>query len=198
MKKSTRDIIIEQGSLLLEQQGFSNLSMRDIAKKANISVGNLTYYFKTKEDVLLELIEHLPDELNQLSVPSNIQELDNFFELVSNNQNLHLYRYHNYQDLAKEFPKLYQQINQRYLALENLVNLALTNLENNKEIKVIAPSYIKQNLIKALLALSVYKIPQIDAKQDNATQVKFCLWSLIYPYLTIDGWATYKMITKTL
>lgn len=55
MKKDVKTDILETARKLFNEQGYNGVSMRDIAGALGISVGNLTYYFKRKED-LLELV----------------------------------------------------------------------------------------------------------------------------------------------
>jgi AcrR family transcriptional regulator len=47
---SARDIFMEEG--------YSSLTMRKVATKANISIGNLNYYYRTKEDLLRDLLDY--------------------------------------------------------------------------------------------------------------------------------------------
>ena len=52
MKKDVKTDILETARKLFNEQGYNGVSMRDIAGALGISVGNLTYYFKRKEDLL--------------------------------------------------------------------------------------------------------------------------------------------------
>ena len=52
---------------LLSKRGYANVSMRDIAKKSGIVVSQITYYYKTKENLLSEVIKKAVYEyLNEL------------------------------------------------------------------------------------------------------------------------------------
>ena len=56
-KRSTRQRIIEAARELFNQKSYKAVTMREIATRANIAVGNLTYYFKRKEDIARELMD---------------------------------------------------------------------------------------------------------------------------------------------
>ena len=43
------NLILEAAELLLIDSGYHNFSMRKVATKAGISVGNLQYYFPSKD-----------------------------------------------------------------------------------------------------------------------------------------------------
>ncbi len=59
--KTTKLDIIQCASKLFLEQGYSNTSPRNICDILDISTGNLTYYFPTKEHLLAELVQILCD-----------------------------------------------------------------------------------------------------------------------------------------
>jgi len=66
MKQSRIDIgsirrqqIVEAAVTVITEQGLQNLSLSEIEKKAGMSRGQLTYYFPTKEDILLAVFDRL-------------------------------------------------------------------------------------------------------------------------------------------
>jgi AcrR family transcriptional regulator len=68
-------LILEEAKNTLVDEGFSGLSFRTIAKRAGITVGNVTYYFPTKDDLLVELAGYIFDRWEdrfQRNLPSNL------------------------------------------------------------------------------------------------------------------------------
>jgi len=57
--KRTR--LVEAADRLVHQQGFNRTTLADIAKKAKVPLGNVYYYFKTKEEIGQALIDHRAD-----------------------------------------------------------------------------------------------------------------------------------------
>lgn len=57
----TRAIIIKSASELFFENGFSKTTATELCKKANISTGNLTFYFPTKEHILADLVKIVCD-----------------------------------------------------------------------------------------------------------------------------------------
>jgi AcrR family transcriptional regulator len=53
--------ILEEAKNALVEDGFSGLSFRTIAKRAGVTVGNVTYYFPTKDHLMEELAEYIFD-----------------------------------------------------------------------------------------------------------------------------------------
>ena len=67
--------ILEEAKNTLVDEGFSGLSFRNVAKRAGITVGNVTYYFPTKDDLLVELAGYIFDRWEarfRRNLPSNL------------------------------------------------------------------------------------------------------------------------------
>src|SRR6266851_6993228 len=54
-----REQIVEAAVSVITEQGLQNLSLSEIEKKAGMSRGQLTYYFPTKEAILLAVFDRL-------------------------------------------------------------------------------------------------------------------------------------------
>lgn len=83
-KGSARIItILEEAKNILVEDGFAELSFRTIAKRAGITVGNVTYYFRTKEQLMEELATYIFDRWDagfQRRVPENFTGRDEIFD----------------------------------------------------------------------------------------------------------------------
>lgn len=53
-----RPRLIEAADSLVYRQGFLQTTLADIAKKAKVPLGNVYYYFKTKDEIGRALIDH--------------------------------------------------------------------------------------------------------------------------------------------
>lgn len=93
-----KKIVIEEAAKeLLITQGFHATSMRDIAKTANVSLGNLYNYYKTKEEIFESIInrylividQKLKDIFAQIDEPLEPESLRNFGALVGELVNEH-------------------------------------------------------------------------------------------------------------
>ena len=58
----TREKILKVGWSLFQKKGFEQSSMRDIAQTAGVATGAAYYYFKKKEDLVLELYKRIQKE----------------------------------------------------------------------------------------------------------------------------------------
>ena len=57
----TRAVIIKVASELFFENGFSKTTAAEVCRKADISAGNLTFYFPTKEHILAVLVQMMID-----------------------------------------------------------------------------------------------------------------------------------------
>src|ERR1700682_6564371 len=81
--ESTRDQIIHAAAESLLEVGYSGTSVRAIATKAGVAIGNLQYWFPTKSELLVEAwryltgrsVEELRHTLNQLTDPLEVLEI---------------------------------------------------------------------------------------------------------------------------
>src|ERR1700746_2489073 len=56
-----REQIVDAAVAVIAEQGLQNLSLSEIEKKVGMSRGQLTYYYKAKEDILLAVFDRLVD-----------------------------------------------------------------------------------------------------------------------------------------
>ncbi len=76
----TRNRIYEAAIALMDRKGFENITIADISKKANVSVGSFYHYFRSKNDILVEIFQRADDYfstevapvLGNQSVPEDI------------------------------------------------------------------------------------------------------------------------------
>ena len=59
MASTTKEKIVLKGKKLFNQNGFGATTLYQIAQALGISRGNLTYYFKTKEALLVVITEEM-------------------------------------------------------------------------------------------------------------------------------------------
>lgn len=64
-KNKTFDVILKAAYTCLSTYGYANVSMRDIAKTAKVPLSQLTYHFKTKENLFLEVINLMISEYQE-------------------------------------------------------------------------------------------------------------------------------------
>jgi AcrR family transcriptional regulator len=60
-----REQVVEAAAAIIAEHGIQNLSLSAIEKRAGMSRGHLTYYFPTKEDILLAVFDHMVETMRK-------------------------------------------------------------------------------------------------------------------------------------
>lgn len=85
-KKNTSDRIKEATINILARDGYEDISMRKIAKEADVALGQLTYYYKTKNNLIISVVDEILDvfydglESRVKGKENKIDEIVNGFE----------------------------------------------------------------------------------------------------------------------
>lgn len=74
-----RDQLREAAYRVVSAKGYTNFTIRDIAREANLSTGLVHYYFKNKEDLLLSLLSEMNKTLKKTTVEI-LSRIDNPLE----------------------------------------------------------------------------------------------------------------------
>ena len=66
-EQKTRDLILTAARALITQQGYDKTSIGQISELVGIRKASIYYYFKSKEEILLELVSstYVPEEFTQ-------------------------------------------------------------------------------------------------------------------------------------
>ena len=76
-----RTEIVDAAAAVIAEQGIQHLSLSEIEAKVGMSRGQLTYYFKAKEDILLAVFDRLLDLMCQQNAEAEFDRLD-WLEIV--------------------------------------------------------------------------------------------------------------------
>ena len=78
--------ILDAAAEVLIDQGYKKLTLRQIAMQAGIKVGNLTYYYSTKEALLKDLLEKILfaylEEMDRILEASGDEPEDRFVAII--------------------------------------------------------------------------------------------------------------------
>src|SRR5204862_2109165 len=66
----TRALILETALEMFRERGYDDTTMRDIAQKAGVSLGNAYYYFSSKEYLIQAFYQRIHDNHLAVSLPA--------------------------------------------------------------------------------------------------------------------------------
>src|SRR6185437_13183724 len=99
---------------LFSEFGIANTRLQQIADETELSVGNLAYHFKNKEEIVWQLYEETIEELSQILLLSKIYpSLESFETKFSNLYHFmvnHIFYYTNFWEIKRNYPLVNEKI----------------------------------------------------------------------------------------
>lgn len=152
LKEESRIAIIEAAKQEFLEKGYKGASMRSIAKKSHMTVGNLYRYFKNKEAINLSI------------VGPTFKEIDNALKsLTSNNVSMETRVFNlkpNLNDLKQVLDQLSEKLVDIYYKSKTEFNILMLHSKLNEEIT----SWFSQ-IIDSLISQS-FLMQDIDSNKD--------------------------------
>ncbi len=90
--QSRRNTIVDAANDLFHKQGYNMTSIADIANQIGITKGNLQYHFRSKEDLLVTVIDLRIEQMREVFArkesehPDPMERLKSFVKMVSGEQ----------------------------------------------------------------------------------------------------------------
>lgn len=80
----TREKIYHTAYNLMKKTGFHKITIEDICKKADVSIGTFYHYFKSKDDILYEVYQradnYFKDVLNKMKSSNSLDQIVEYFQ----------------------------------------------------------------------------------------------------------------------
>lgn len=193
-----KDEILKSALRLFNEHGISQVSLRNISSEMGISLGNLTYHFKKREEIIDALYLNLVNKLNE--VINEKLGMKNQFELLFETPNailLNFYEYRflmldfvlitrNHNSIGNHYRKLIKEREQQFEMLVNdlvLAKLLRAEIIDNeykflfKNLRIVSDFWLSCNSID-----SIGKTRKKDVLEGSQL-----LENIIFPYLTLEG-----------
>lgn len=110
-KQTTKEKILDTTIELLNEQGISNVSMRDVSQKLDISVGNLTYHYPKWELLIDDIFARFQSDIESMYnvYPYDISEVVDYIHKIYNIQIKYAFLFSNFYIFFRLYPK-YKEI----------------------------------------------------------------------------------------
>ena len=186
-----RAMILETARRLFGERGYNGVSMRDIAGELGCSVGNVTYYFKKKEELMEACVLEQSQNYHLPPTPVNLIQLNQLFLYICGEIQGKIYYFYHYTQMAQisrrieELQRAYTR--DLYLTLKG----AFDNLRETGDMEKEAYAGETEYFVQSLMTAMTYWAPHnavLEKKQENGSKdFLLCMWSLIDPRLTEKG-----------
>lgn len=176
---------------LFGRYGYDKVSMRDIADRVGISVGNLTYYYGRKERIMLAVLDQINEEIAcPAEIPATLAEVDAALQRFSRiaAQSNCLFRRYNLNDrLGEEMLRCQKNLVQ---ANRDFWAGTLCALEQSSLLNRELYSGHYSELVTAIQMVFRYWGSYAELEEsigNRCPQFQQCVWSLLFPNLTEVG-----------
>lgn len=183
--------IYESAKELFVQEGYKNVSLRDIAEAAGTTIGNLTYHFPKKEDLLLRIQKELYEEFFSVFDSDITQEnalnvlLDSFREIQEIREKNRFY-YEYIVNIHEEFFSMKEELLKFRKRLTNFYQNIFRTLVETGTMRADLAAANYDHLVTTIsyLTYTWYQVttPYYDDMENLS--LSETLTSLIQPYLT--------------
>ncbi|QWU18018.1 transcriptional regulator, TetR family [Paenibacillus sophorae] len=194
---TTKKVILDKAIELFNKNGYATVSMRDIADAANKSVGNITYHYKKKSDLIFAIVELQYEDLQSLDLQTevDIEGLNEQLKMMLDFQK----KYYFYFGNMIELRKTYHEILEFQLKIREELTLHFIRIIENfekKEIFRASPNKeLHACLAKGIVLLMMSWIQQTSlGETEQHEELLNIVWGILYFNLTEKGIGFYNQI----
>lgn len=199
----TKKRILETTIRLFNRDGFANVSLPQIADIVGISLGNLTYHFKKKEDLIENIYTLFQEELaiitKDYEVLSDLGEMDKQLRDFYGFQQRFQFFYLDLLEIERAYPGIAKR---HFPHIEGQISGLEKSFIYNAEIGYLVVQenpIIYQHLAQQFWMNTVFWLMQlaVRGKKGTVDEMTQAAWLLVLSHTTEAGKANFKPIFKT-
>ena len=186
MAQNTKQDIIACARRLFEARGYNQVSMREIAGELGISVGNLTYHFKKKEDLIEALLLDANHTRTPPPPPETLADLWAYARHLLEVQQTFAFYFDSYHQLAQTSPALARVQQNMLRETSDHLTHCFRALTQQGVLRPEAYPGQQDALIRTITLLLMVRLPGQERRTTGETgiqQVLEGLKALLYPLL---------------
>lgn len=200
---TTREKIIQESVYLFNEKGISPVTLRDIADRVGISIGNLAYHFKNKDFIIEEIFSIMETERQKrLSEVQMIPSFDN-----ANRQTLAIlkisYKYRFFYldtlDILRAYPAIAKLHKKQVEDSINYVKAILDYSVGSGNMKPEPYPGCYRRLSETVWSIMQFWLMSEairGIKKHSANEARITMWSLVEPHLTEKGRKNFPLSKK--
>jgi len=203
--KKTQEKILKNAIQLFNENGVGNVRLQDIAKKAGISAGNLSYHYKLKKDLIEGVLAYMTESFKKMSSQNMGHIEQNDYTTVTKNyigfQISHRFFYRDILEINSFTPQAKELFEKQ---MEQVINFA-----KNGMYLAIGKGFIKPEPHEghyhffaknawAILNSWLVEREILGEEKVSMHQVMLAIWEFHYPYFTEKGQKEFVRLKKEL
>lgn len=202
MKK--KEMICKTAIRLFNEKGYTNVSLREIAKESGTTIGNLTYHYPQKEDLLISIVSELhtefliqpPEKIHRAELLSHLL---NSFLNAERNQKENEFYYRNIYALSLASEEITQKNKQfQKILFEYYIEIFKT-LVDDGVLKESMSENIMESLAYSIITMNAVWM-QSNSPYNNeklpSIRVSCVLSELLHPFITEEYEKEFELLCR--
>lgn len=190
---TVKDEIIRKAIELFNQFGYTSITMRDIANAMHKSVGNITYHFPKKSDLMSAVGDLIYQDFRSQQMQSklDIHGLHEQLTKMIQFQTRYAFYFSNMTALRKYQSDSADTADRQLAVREKLISYyseVIQNFEKESIFKSLpskeSSRYLAEGIVLIILSWQHQGMPDLDARYGELLKI---IWNMIYPNLTQKG-----------
>lgn len=193
VNQNVKQDILDTALRLFNERGYNAVSMRAIAQALGISVGNLTYHYKRKEDLVEALVAQRHQHYKKPQAPQSLMALHETFVRLLRHHAENAYYFRHYTQFAQVSEQVRKQQRDVTKDFHAMVLGCFATLRKSGLMQPELQPGQDQCTAGTLMMLTVqdtlrYTGPVAHTEENTRL---LCLWSVLLPLLTGAGKGQY-------
>ncbi len=197
---ATRQKILDNAVVCFNRDGIANVRLQHIAEEAGISVGNMTYHFRTKEVIVGAVWEQLARRqralIDEFRVLPLFEDVDRLLAAIFGLQQEYRFFYLDTLEVVRAYPDIRAGHRQHVHWQVQQMDLAIRFNLARGAFGAAAEPY-SEALARRFWMLAdqwMYRQKVLDLPENDYAVFRETGWGLFQPYFSDTGWREYRQL----
>jgi AcrR family transcriptional regulator len=198
---ATKEKIIESAVKLFNINGLVNVRLQHIADEAFVSIGNMTYHYKTKELIVQAIWEQLVKKQRELLADYRVvplfEDIERQLRSTFALQQKYLFFYLDTLEVMRAFPDI-QQAHRQHIVwqVQQVTTMLSFNVARGAFVSPPTEGYLRHLAQQYWMAsdLWLYRQKIVGLRIDEYELYRETLWHLLMPNFTIMGHQEFRQL----
>lgn len=197
----TRQKILDNAVVCFNRDGIANVRLQHIAEEAGISVGNMTYHFRTKDVIVQSVWEQLVRRqralIDEFRVLPLFEDIERLLAAMFALQQEYRFFYLDTLEIMRAYPDIRSEHGQHVHWQVLQMDLAVAfNMSRGAFGPAVAEPY-SEALARRFWMIAdqwMYRQKVLDVPGNDYAAFRETLWSVFSPHFTDTGWSEYRQL----
>ncbi|NBC25077.1 MAG: TetR family transcriptional regulator [Bacteroidetes bacterium] len=201
----TKEKILRTALFLFNKDGFVNVRLQHITDEAIISLGNITYHYRTKDKIIMAIWEELKKEqkqlLSQFKALPLFRDIDNYLNFNFHLQQKYIFYYQDTLEVLRSYDEIAKNYREhtRWQTQQIMGMLTFNKARGALKSTLNSEFYSQRAELWVWLSENWVNRQAIHGRNTGSLeQYKKTMWHILTPLFTKEGVEEFQQISQTL